>query len=103
MRKLCSVVAHLQFRLGIKEPTTLSYLLYWVSGNGCSLGMCQKIQNRYFQHFLEYKNPYILFLCRGYFCPALTKLALDLHVKMDVCVCVCLYFRSFSVTNFQGF
>ena len=36
------------------------------------------------------------------FCPALTKLSLDLHVNLDVCVyewCA-LYFRSFSVTNF---
>ena len=41
------------------------------------------------------------------FCPALTKLALDLHVKK--CLCVCVYcvrvvsvFPVFSVTNFLG-
>ena len=40
-----------------------------------------------------------------YFCPALTKLSLDLHVKKSVSVClsVCMSFRSFSVTNFLGF
>ena len=39
------------------------------------------------------------------FCPALTKLALDLHVNFCVCVCVCVcmyVFRSFFEASGSG-
>ena len=58
---------------------------------------------RYFRTFCSMKEFFLSHTtCRKYFCPVLTKLALDLHVK-KLCVyewCA-LYFRSFFCNKFS--
>ena len=47
----------------------------------------------------------MIYVVQLYFCPALTKLALDLHVNFCMCVCimyVCMYVRMFSGLFFEA-